>query len=62
MIRRKLTIVLLALTSVGGFAWGIASAHRMAHFRRDAIESHVREICADAARSAVREALPAPTP
>ncbi|MCC6522980.1 MAG: hypothetical protein IT373_09995 [Polyangiaceae bacterium] len=54
MVRRKLTIALLALTSVSGFAWGFASLGHCAASRRQHFEEKVRDICLDAARQAVR--------
>ncbi|MBI4952760.1 MAG: hypothetical protein HY908_12065 [Myxococcales bacterium] len=53
MVRRKLTIALLALTSVSGFAWGFASLGHCAASRRQHFEDKVRDICAEAARQAV---------
>jgi hypothetical protein len=63
---RKLLIAVLALGTVGGYAWGFRSmgCHRHhAQERREAFERHVAQVCVDAAREAAsREAPQGPRP
>lgn len=51
-MRRKITIALLALGTVGGFASGLSSMRCRAEARRAAFERHVASLCVDAAREA----------
>ena len=62
-MRRKITIALLALGTIGGYAGGFASLRCHAKHRRAAFERHVASLCVDAARSsdaATRRAAEAP--
>ncbi|WP_437281043.1 hypothetical protein WME90_10930 [Sorangium sp. So ce375] len=54
MMRRQITIVLLALGTVAGYASGFSSLRCRAEARRDAFQRHVASICVDAAREAER--------
>ncbi|MDC0683598.1 MULTISPECIES: hypothetical protein [Sorangium] len=54
MMRRQITIALLALGTVAGFASGFSSLRCRAEARRDAFQRHVASICVDAAREAER--------
>lgn len=52
-MKRKLVMVVLALGTVGGYGWGLASmgCHRHhAQSRREAFERHVAKVCVEAAR------------
>jgi hypothetical protein len=51
MIRRKLTIAILALGTLGGFASGFASMGACGRARRASFEEHVARLCVDAART-----------
>jgi hypothetical protein len=51
-MRRKITIALLTLGTLGGFASGFASLHCRAHSRRAAFERHIAAVCVQAAREA----------
>ena len=48
-MRRPILVVLLSIGTLGGFASGLASLHRM-HEGRESWERHVAQICVDAAR------------
>lgn len=50
-MKRKLTIALLALGTIGGFASGIRSLRCNSEWRRQAFEQHVARVCVDAARA-----------
>lgn len=54
MMRRQITIALLALGTVAGYASGFSSLRCRAEARRDAFQRHVASICVDAAREAER--------
>jgi hypothetical protein len=56
-MRRKISIVLLALGTLGGYASGFASLRCRADHRRADFERHVAALCVDAARGA--DAAPA---
>lgn len=51
-MRRKISIVLLALGTLGGYASGFASLRCRADHRRENFERHVAALCVDAARGA----------
>ncbi|AUX21379.1 hypothetical protein SOCEGT47_018610 [Sorangium cellulosum] len=53
-MRRKITIALLALGTVVGYASGFASLRCRAEARRDALQRHVASLCVNAARDAER--------
>ncbi len=55
-MKRKVLMVALALGTIGGFTWGVASLSYHAHRHKARGHSHfkqqVTEICADAVRQA----------
>ncbi|MGK4006360.1 hypothetical protein WMF31_27325 [Sorangium sp. So ce1036] len=59
-MRRKITIALLALGTVVGYASGFASLRCRAEARRDAFQRHVASLCVNAARDAERSDRAAP--
>jgi hypothetical protein len=52
MIRRSLTIALLALGTVAGYGSALCSWSHHRHARHAAFEQHVARVCVDAARRA----------
>ncbi|MGK3995741.1 hypothetical protein [Sorangium sp. So ce1024] len=58
-MRRQITITLLVLGTVFGFASGFSSLRCRAEARRDAFQRHVASLCVDAAREAERSERPA---
>lgn len=54
MMRRQITITLLVLGTVFGYAAGFSSLRCRAEARRDAFQRHVASLCVDAARGAER--------
>ncbi|WP_437489325.1 hypothetical protein [Sorangium sp. So ce1014] len=54
MMRRQITITLLVLGTVFGYASGFSSLRCRAEARRDAFQRHVASLCVDAARGAER--------
>lgn len=55
-MRRQITITLLVLGTVFGYAAGFSSLRCRAEARRDAFQRHVAALCVDAAREAERPA------
>ncbi|WP_437736248.1 hypothetical protein [Sorangium sp. So ce1335] len=53
-MRRQITITLLVLGTVFGYASGFSSLRCRAEARRDAFQRHVASLCVDAAREAER--------
>ncbi|WP_438028367.1 hypothetical protein [Sorangium sp. So ce233] len=53
-MRRQITITLLVLGTVFGFASGFSSLRCRTEARRDAFQRHVASLCVDAARQAER--------
>ncbi len=51
MIRREITILLLALGTLGGYGAGFASMGACGRARRASFEEHVARLCVDAART-----------
>ncbi|XXY47397.1 hypothetical protein WME91_46075 [Sorangium sp. So ce269] len=60
MMRRQITIALLAVGTVVGYAHGFSSLRCRAEARRDALHRHVASLCVDAARQAERAERPSP--
>ncbi|XXT22551.1 hypothetical protein WME94_13435 [Sorangium sp. So ce429] len=58
MMRRQITIALLAVGTVVGYAHGFSSLRCRAEARRDALHRHVASLCVDAARQAERPERP----
>lgn len=58
MIRRNLTIALLAFGTVAGYGSAFCHGARCHRARQHAIEEHVARVCVDAARNASRGAAP----
>ncbi|XYI00833.1 hypothetical protein ACMHYB_14150 [Sorangium sp. So ce1128] len=58
MMRRQITIALLAVGTVFGYAHGFSSLRCRAEARRDAFHRHVASLCVDAAREAERAERP----
>ncbi|MGK3965303.1 hypothetical protein WMF38_14135 [Sorangium sp. So ce118] len=58
MMRRQITIALLAVGTVAGYAHGFSSLRCRAEARRDALHRHVASLCVDAARQAERAERP----
>ncbi|WP_437319519.1 hypothetical protein [Sorangium sp. So ce385] len=54
MMRRQITITLLVLGTVFGYASGFSALRCRAEARRDAFQRHVASLCVDAAREAER--------
>lgn len=67
-MKRRFLMGILALGTVGGYAWGFStmSCHRHhAHERRAAFERHIASVCVEAARAEGKGAAPTtgqPTP
>jgi hypothetical protein len=51
-MKRKITIALLALGTLGGYASGFASLRCRSQSRREHFERHVAALCVNAAREA----------
>lgn len=51
MRRRFLLAALLALGTIGGYAWGFCSMGYHHHQRQQAWEHHVADVCLDAANA-----------
>jgi hypothetical protein len=49
-MRRRITIGLLLLGTIGGYAAGLVSMRRHAACRRESFEQHVASVCVEAAR------------
>ncbi|WP_437838051.1 hypothetical protein [Sorangium sp. So ce1153] len=58
MMRRQITIALLAVGTVAGYAHGFSAMRCRAEARRDAFQRHVASLCVDAARQAERSERP----
>ncbi|WP_437309402.1 hypothetical protein [Sorangium sp. So ce388] len=58
MMRRQITIALLAVGTFVGYAHGFSSLRCRAEARRDAFQRHVASLCVDAARQAERPERP----
>ena len=51
-MKRRIVMVLLALGATAGFAAGFVHLGFHIHARHQAMERHLAQVCADAARSA----------
>jgi hypothetical protein len=54
-LKRKALIALLAIGTVGGFAWGVGSSLRHHRMRRASFEERVTDICSEAVKRAQEE-------